>query len=202
VGLFIPSEGRTDIAGTPVRVTQRTNYPSAGDIEIRIEPEKPAPFTVAVRIPGWSLGKPVASDLYRFHQPEGPSPTLIVNGYTVRATLTDGFARVTREWRPGGVIHVYLPMPVHRVLAHDAVSELRRRAAVQRGPLVYVLEQVDHDASVADRILPLDMPLTHSFRADLLGGVDVLTAPDLLAVPFYAWGNRGRGTMVAWPRYE
>jgi DUF1680 family protein len=202
VGLFAASEARTRIGDVPLRVTQRTNYPWSGDIEIRIEPDRRSIFTVAVRFPGWSRGHPVASDLYRFHQPDGPAPTLIVNGQTVQATLERGFVRVTREWRAGDVIHVYLPMPVHRVLAHEAVEENGGRAALQRGPLVYALEQVDHDAPVANRLVPLDTPIGHTFRQDLLGGVEVLTGPDLLAVPYYAWANRGRGEMVVWLRYR
>jgi hypothetical protein len=93
-------------------------------------------------------------------------------------------------------------MPVHRVLAHEAVEENGGRAALQRGPLVYALEQVDHDAPVANRLVPLDTPIGHTFRQDLLGGVEVLTGPDLLAVPYYAWANRGRGEMVVWLRYR
>lgn len=202
VGLFVASEARTRIGTVPVRLTQRTNYPWEGEIELRVEPDTRSTFTVAVRIPGWARGRPVAGDLYRVHQPDVPAPTLIVNGEAVRATFARGFAHVTREWRTGDVIHVYFPMPVHRVLAHPAVEENRGRAALQRGPLVYALEQIDHSTPVADRIVPLDAEIGSSFRKDLLGGVQVLTAPNLLAVPYYAWANRGRGEMVVWVRYQ
>jgi DUF1680 family protein len=202
VALFVASEARTHIGSVPVRATQRTSYPWSGDIELRVEPAQPSTFTVAVRLPGWSRGQPVASDLYRFHQPDGPAPTVLVNSQTVRATFVRGFVRITREWRPGDVVHVHLPMPVHRVLAHAAVEENRDRAALQRGPLVYALEQVDHDGPLANRIVPLDTPIGHRFRADLLGGVEALTAPDLLAVPYYAWANRGQGEMAVWLRYR
>jgi DUF1680 family protein len=201
LGLFAASEVRTEVAGTAVRVTQRTLYPWDGDVEIRIEPETRATFTVAVRLPGWSRGAPVPSDLYRFHQPDRPWPTLIVNGQTVRATLANGFARVTREWRPGDVMHLYLPMPVQRVLAYDAVQELRGRAAFTRGPLVYTLEQVDNGPRLSERVIGLDAPVSYEVRRDLLGGVAVLTGPDFLAVPYHAWANRRPGEMLVWLRY-
>jgi DUF1680 family protein len=202
VGLFAASEVRTEAAGTSLRVTQRTLYPWNGDVEIRIEPEKPAAFTVAIRLPGWSRGLPVPGDLYRFHQPDRPLPTLVVNGQTVHATLAHGFVRVTREWRPGDVIHVHLPMPVQRVLAHDAVTELHGRAALTRGPLVYALEQIDNGPEISSRVIALDAPIVYEARRDLLGGVIVLTGPDFLAGPYYTWGNRGRGQMLVWTRYQ
>jgi uncharacterized protein len=202
VALFVSSEARTRVNEIPVRLTQRTSYPWEGDIELRVEPEQATSFTLAVRLPGWSRGQAVASDLYRFHSPDGPSPTLLVNGETVPATLDRGFVRVTRKWGSGDVVHIHFPMRVQRVLAHPSVEENRGRAAIQRGPIVYALEQVDHDGPVQGRVVPLDAPLAHRFRPDLLGGVEVLTGPNLLAVPYYAWANRGKGEMVVWLRYK
>ena len=210
VGLFASSQAHVDVGGQRVRVSQRSNYPWDGDIELRVEPEKHAVFTVAVRIPGWARGRAVESDLYRFHQPDVSAPTLTVNGEVVRVNLDRGFARVTREWRSGDVIHFYLPMPVHRVLAHERVTENRGRAALQRGPLVYALESVDNGAGLDALTLPLNAEITHAFRADLLGGVEVLTATvrdkeratplQLTAVPYVAWANRDAGEMIVWLR--
>jgi DUF1680 family protein len=55
-----------------------------------------------------------------------------------------GFGRITRGWRNEDVVHIYLPMPVQRVLAHPGVAEDRDRAAFHRGPLVFALEGVDN----------------------------------------------------------
>jgi DUF1680 family protein len=198
------------MGGGRVRVTQRTNYPWDGDIELRVEPDARRTFTLAVRVPGWTRGQPVASDLYRFHHSALPAPTLIVNGEARPIALDRGFARVTREWRPGDVVHVHLPMPVQRVLAHDAVVENRGRAALQRGPLVYALEGVDNGTQLDALELPLDAEIDRAFRRDLLGGVEVLTAAGrlkgaaaarpVLAVPYFAWANRAPGEMVVWMR--
>jgi len=51
-------------------------------------------------------------------------------------------------------------------------------------------------------VLPLDSPLTSSFRATLLGGVQIITDNTRVAIPYFAWSNRGPGEMVVWTRHE
>jgi DUF1680 family protein len=106
---------------------------------------------------------------------------------------------------------ITLPMPVRRVVAHEGIKDDVGKAAIQRGPLVFVLEGADNGGKVLDLSLPIDAPLTPVSKADLLGGVTVLTgsatrtAPDgtttqvpVTAIPYYAWANRGRGEMAVW----
>jgi DUF1680 family protein len=200
VALFAASAATLPLKSGAVRLTQRTSYPWDGDIELRVEPATTSAFTLAVRMPGWSRGQPVASDLYRFERSDLPPPTLIVNGEAVRVTMERGFARVTRTWRSGDVVHVHLPMPVQRVIAHERVADNRGRVALQRGPLVYAFEQIDNGRDLAERALPRDPDLRPQFRADLLGGMTVLTNGTMTAVPYFAWANRGTGEMRVWMR--
>jgi hypothetical protein len=213
LNVFGASEARLTVAGTGVRLTQRTDYPWDGDFEIRVEPERAATFTVAIRIPGWARGKAVDSDLYRFSDPDVPAPTAIVNGNAVPVTFDRGFARISRSWRTGEVIHLHLPMPVQRVLAHDSITANRGRAAFQRGPLVYALEGVDAASSLDALRIPIDAGVRASFRTGLLGGVQVLTGTGedtsttparprpFVAIPYFAWANRGPTEMVVWVDY-
>jgi hypothetical protein len=99
-------------------------------------------------------------------------------------------------------------MPVRRVIANPGVKDDAGRAAIQRGPVVYALEGVDNGGHVLDATVPVDTVFTPSARADLLGGVTVLTASlpatatgparTITAIPYFAWANRGRGEMVVW----
>jgi DUF1680 family protein len=262
IGFFIGSRAKMDVGGQRVQIAQETNYPWDGAVTIRVDPEKPVEFTLNVRIPGWARDIPVASDLYRFAMlerapsPPTPSPkgegtnpataeampTLLVNGKAVSTPLTldgiardKGFARLRRTWKKGDVVQLTLPMPARRVLAHDELSEDRSKAAIQRGPLVYCVEAVDHQfgarpartdlrgepaaaaggeangGKTKNLRLPLDARLTATFKADLLGGVTVITgqaeavaddgqrtARTLTAIPYYAWSNRGKGEMTVW----
>src|SRR5262245_42122693 len=155
------------------------------------------------------------SDLYHFDEsvvarpfadrqdggPEGPA--LRVNGtFVALDTLAGGYARILRRWKKGDVVQLDLPMPIRRVLAHDGVEEDRGRAAIQRGPVVYCLEAVDNKRGVAAATLPLDADLQHRFDRNLLGGVEVITGHDLVAIPYFAWNNRGKGEMAVWIPYR
>ena len=131
VSFFATSEQHLRVGDALLRVSQRTGYPYDGDIEVRIEPEGRAIFTVAIRIPAWARGELTWSDRHRFEYPDVSAWTVIVNGETVRLGFDRGFAKVRREWRSGDVIHVYFPMPIHRVQPRDTSCN-----AVQRGPLI------------------------------------------------------------------
>jgi DUF1680 family protein len=77
VNLFVGSKASVNVGGTPARVTQDTEYPWDGRVTIHVDPDRPADFTVAVRIPGWSRGDAMPTDLYRFadvrRKPDDPS---------------------------------------------------------------------------------------------------------------------------------
>jgi DUF1680 family protein len=90
------------------------------------------------------------------------------------------------------------------------------------GPIIYCLEQADHDVPLHHILLPAQADLTPRFAPDLLGGVTVLegravalvdsdwegtlyrtTPPQtrpcaIRAIPYYAWDNRAAGAMAVW----
>jgi uncharacterized protein len=116
--------------------------------------------------------------------------------------LDKGYAHVRRRWQRGDRVELDLPMPIRRVLAHAGVAEDRGKAAIQRGPVVYCVEAVDNGGRASTLRMPLDAKLDHHFESALLGGVEVITGNSMTAVPYYAWGNRGKGEMVVWLPYE
>jgi DUF1680 family protein len=135
------------------------------------------------------------------------APNAVVNGQAVRMAFDRGFARITREWRSGDVVHIYFPMPVQRVVAHAAVADTQGRVALQRGPLVYAFESVDNGADLESLRIPADAEIRAAVRNDLFGGIEVLTGRGLdakgqprpfTAIPYFAWANRGPGEMRVW----
>jgi hypothetical protein len=213
VNLYVASTAAVRRQGGAVTLTQETGHPWDGRVTIRVEPDSPAAFTLALRIPYWARGQGEADDLYRFAE-TSPGPMIVkVNGTAVADLAVDkGYARLKREWKKGDVVELALPMPVRRVYAHPAVEADRGRAALQRGPIVYCLEGADNGKALANAFLPADAPLAAEHRADLLGGVTVIRtkgmvrqvdpappAPaDLVAVPYYAWDHREPGPMMVW----
>lgn len=202
VNLFAGGTAEVTVATTGVKLTQETRYPWDGTITMTVAPAKPAAFTVRVRIPGWARNQPVPTDLYRYDDKVQPEISLTVNGQPQKIELQKGYAVVTRQWKQGDVLALNLAMPVRRVAAHARVIDDAGRVALERGPLVYCFEGIDHADKVFNLKIPNNAKLESQFRPDLLGGVTVITGQceegPLTAIPYYAWCNRGAGQMQVW----
>ena len=214
VNLFVQGQARLALSAGEVRLEQETRYPWDGDIRIRVSPSKPGPFTLAVRVPGWSLDHPVPGNLYRSLVRGREPVTLKLNGLLVPIRLERGFAVITREWSVGDAVDLHLPMPIRRVVAHEAVKADDGLVAVERGPLVYTAEFVDNGGLVTNLVLDDQAPLAAQWRPDLLNGVMTVTgtatalrmrngsaaaaAEPLTLIPYYAWAHRGKGEMAVW----
>jgi DUF1680 family protein len=206
VHLYLGSRAEVTLpSGLPVTIRQETRYPWEEGVQLTVTPAEAAEFALRLRIPSWCRGW-----------------SLTVNGTAVVPPVTRGYAGVTRTWQTGDVVTLDLAMPVERVQAHPSVTQDVGRVALQRGPLVYCLEGVDHDESVRSLLLPRRAPLSARFDPSLLGGVVViegetaapprrpwkskLYAPSaarrrrvpLFAIPYYTWDNREPGEMVVW----
>ena len=96
-------------------------------------------------------------------------------------------------------------MPVEVVKADDRVKANVGRRAIQRGPLVYCIEEVDNKKFDKVELTPETVYSTQ-FEADLLGGVQTITAQNgkqtIKFIPYYAWDNREAGKMEVWVKYN
>jgi len=215
VNLFIAGEGDMEVDGRKVRLAQQTRYPWDGEIKLTVSPARPGEFELALRIPGWAGDIAMPTDLYRFLDANAAKPGLKVNGQTAALDIRDGYARIRRGWKNGDTVELSLPMSVRRVVAHDSVIADSSRIALQRGPVVFATEGLDNGGRVFDFFLPDGAALSTEFRPDLLNGVVVITGNTLalskdaagkirneekpfLAIPYYAWANRGPGQMQVW----
>ncbi|MBN2409204.1 MAG: glycoside hydrolase family 127 protein [Candidatus Aminicenantes bacterium] len=221
VNLYAAGTARFDVDGRPVEVTQETKYPWEGRVRILVNPRPPRKFTAMLRIPGWALNRPVPTELYRFLD-KGEQPVrLWINRKPVEFEIENGYIRLSRKWRSNDLVELILPMPSRRVVADERVREDEGKVALERGPVVFCAEGVDNGGRVLNLVLPDDARVEYWQRPDLLGGVAILTAKaaavekdaegrvvnrkphDLMAVPYFAWANRGPGEMVVWlPRTE
>jgi len=218
VNLFITGAGTFKLKNNTVKLRQLTRYPWEGDIQITIEPKRPAEFAIYVRIPGWARNQPVPSDLYRYMKKSDVKVTLKVNGEPVALDMEKGFARIRRKWKKGDVIQLNLPMPIRHVFCDKKVKDNLGKVALERGPIVYCAEEVDNGPNVRRLVLSADVQLKPKYREDLLGGIYVIKGwirswhreqahvypdkQDFVAIPYYAWSHRGTGEMAVWlPRY-
>jgi hypothetical protein len=210
VNLYVASDASIKMDdGTSLKLSQQTEYPWDGRVRLTVTPERAADFTLSLRIPGWALGRPVPSDLYRITDTTTPPVGLKVNGQAADTTpRDDGYVHLQRNWQAGDVVELDLPMPIRRVLAHEKIKDDQGKVTLMRGPLVYCLEAIDQPGVDLSRLsLPQESALRATHRADLLGGVTVLEGKastddqkpvPLTAVPYYAWQNRQKGAMTIW----
>jgi len=213
VNLYAAGTGKIKWADKSVMIKQETRYPWEGKVKLTIEPEKEGEFAVNLRIPGWVRGEPVPSDLYRFADGLSVDETkakIKINGKEqAKWDLQKGYAKLSRKWQKGDVIELDMPMPVRRVAAHEKVEADRGKVALQRGPIVYCLEEVDNGPELWEIKLPKESKLTTEYHPELLGGVVVVKGKgiaqkgkasevDFAAVPYYSWNNRGADQMIVW----
>jgi len=216
VNLFVGSKSNVKLAKTDVGITQETRYPWEGKVKMTLNPERPAKFGLYVRIPEWARNQPLPSDLYRYVDTTAEKPILKVNGKIIERELDKGYIRIERKWRAGDVVELDLPMPVHKVLAHESVQDDKGRIALERGPLVYCAEWPDNRGSALNLVVSDDASFAPEYRKELLNGVVAVTGKiskiergadgvtvetkphDLVAIPYYAWANRGKGEMAVW----
>ena len=127
-----------------------------------------------------------------------------------------GYAKLRRKWRSGDFVELEFPMPIRRVAADERVKADAGKVALQRGPIVFCAEGIDNSGRVLNLALTDEEKLSHWFRSDLLGGVEFITGKatvadpgsagrpaskrrqSFMAVPYYAWANRGAGEMAVW----
>ena len=212
VNLFVAGDATMKLEnGAKLKLTQQTEYPWDGKIRLTLTPEQAADFALCLRIPGWALGHPVPGDLYRFATAKVPAVSLKLNDKAMDVVPgADGYVHLQRRWQPGDVVELNLPMPVQRVHAHEKIKDDQGKVALMRGPLVYCLEAADQPAvNLTQLTLPKNSELRANHRADLLGGVTVITGKALAdggkqvpvtAIPYYAWANREKGAMTVWVR--
>jgi len=196
-------EGRVTLAVT-------SELPWEGDVTLTLRETPPEPWTMSLRIPAWADGATVAV------ADESPRP--------IRAGT---YVRLRRRWVVGDRVTLSLPMAARFSEAHPRVDATRGQVALERGPLVYCFEACDQGPGVdlAAATVDVEAPVTATWRPRLLGGTHTLrasgrgrplarggklyrsagtgTAPaerevELVAVPYFLWANRQRGTMRVW----
>ncbi len=215
VNLFVGSKTTAQLGGKETQIVQQTNYPWIGKVQLHVDPAKPATFSVHIRIPGWVQRKAVPGDLYKMDD----GATVIgfkINGESVKYIEDAGYAVIKRKWKKGDVLSFEYAMPVTRVTSRSEVKDDSARVALQRGPLVYCVEGADNNNLAWNFIVPektqftlvnqevLDEPVTAiGMMVPALeisqGGSSVNTVmKKIIAIPYYAWANRGKNEMQVW----
>jgi DUF1680 family protein len=187
VNLYIGNTAEFKVDKKTVKLRQETGYPWDGAVALTLE----SAFAgdIRLRIPDWCK-----------------SYTLAVNGETLASPATEkGYAILKRKWKAGDRIVLTLDMPVEVVAADPRVKENSGKRAIQRGPLVYCIEEADNKDGFDQIALLPDTKYQVTFQPSLLNGVTTVTAINgdraFTLLPYYAWDNREAGEMKVWIDY-
>lgn len=117
--VYVPSQVTAKVAGGAVVTwTQEANYPFEEEVRFKLTATAKARFPLTLRLPAWCA-----------------VPALTVNGQPAGVVLKPGaFATIAREWSPGDVVVLRLPMAV------ELRPGVNNSVVVHRGPLVYSLQ--------------------------------------------------------------
>ena len=236
VHLYASSEVKVQVGGRPLRLEQTTSYPWDGQVDFTLHIGGPTGilagegvkketgplsldprglwggllFTLGLRLPGWCR-----------------AAALEINGEQVAlgGHIQDGYIHILRRWKDCDRVTLVLSMPVDRIEANPKVLADCGRVALQRGPVVYCLEQADNGPDLNGLRLPgdallsvspgpkelLDLPVISGtlLRLDPSGWDQQLyrlASPlaekpvHFTAVPYAFWANRSPGEMMVWLR--
>ncbi|AZN39768.1 glycoside hydrolase family 127 protein [Paenibacillus albus] len=209
--LFIGSEASFALAAGKVAFIQQSNLPWEGRVSIEITEAPNEAFTLALRIPSWSRGK----------------AALTINGSRTEYKVENGYAVICRVWTAGDVVVWEPELTAQLTAAHPEIRANAGKAAIERGPLVYCLEEVDNGNRIPSLSILTGTELQSTYDTGLLGGAVTITVEGradnrnswqsdtpyrpienneqptsvtLRAVPYYLWGNRQPGEMTVWIR--
>lgn len=186
VNLFIGNTAEFKAGGKNVSLKMETEYPWNGSVKLTVC--SPLKKDIRLRIPSWCR-----------------QSSIMVNGAEAQYTLENGYAVLSGKWKAGDVITLDMDMPVEVVAADPRVKEDVGKRCLQRGPVVYCMEEVDNPEF--DK-LSLSQATTYEagFKSELLNGVVAITASEgdtrINFIPYYAWDNREAGQMQVWVNYN
>jgi len=196
--------------GKTIQLTQKTDYPWDGKINISIDDiGTDKKTTIRVRIPGWANNSKVK-----------------VNGKSLIEVPVPGtYFSVNRKWEKGDEIELNLPMPARLMVANPKAEQLRNQVAVMRGPVLYCLEskdlpedknidnvriQSEIKLKVAESEFPFGIKTLEGkayyfdekpWEGDLYRPLKASKKMERLTIsliPYFAWNNRGPVAMSVW----
>ena len=212
INLYVGNSTAIPVGDNELQLRISGNYPWQEQVKIDITSPIAVEHTLALRLPDWCA-----------------DPQIVLNGEAVTCDVRQGYCYLTRRWQEGDSITLTLPMPVRRLYGNPQVRQQAGKVALQRGPLVYCLEEADNGAALHNLSLPADSTFrvfegkglfSHKILIQSEGYVQrALKAESqppwqydrapttqevqtLTFIPWFSWANRGEGEMRIWVNEE
>jgi hypothetical protein len=119
---YASSTIRTAVPGVgAVELTVETSYPWSGTIAVDVVSSSDLPWTLSLRIPAWARGAAVDGE----------------------QVAPGEYAALTRRWQAGDRVVVELDVSPRLTAPNPRIDAVRGCLALERGPVVYCLEELD-----------------------------------------------------------
>jgi uncharacterized protein len=171
---------KTNQATTSVNFAVETDFPTSGNVLLRVNPREPREFLIALRVPSWTR-----------------SFGAEVNGKTWKGT-PGRFLMINRQWRSGDELHISIDMNDHLV---SGAPSYEGYYAFQHGPQVLALDSRLSQAALGEVKVNLDQTVSIALFPSVLPsgwiGCQAYTSDSLEAsakailVPFSDTGQEG-----------
>ena len=208
INLYVGNSVEIPVGNEALRLRISGNYPWQEQVKIVIDSSSPVNHTLALRLPDWC-----------------DKPQVTLNGAPVTQDVRKGYLHISQLWQEGDTLQLTLPMPVRRIYGNPLVRHQAGQVAVQRGPLVYCLEQADNGEQLHNLQLPRDARFSAVEGKGIFARKILLQAPGykqtaedaenqalwhydrapssrqpqvLTFIPWFSWANRGEGEMRIW----
>jgi len=209
VDLYIGSELKTEINGKDIAVRLETTMPYGGENTLVFSSCESVSFTAALRIPEWALGFDVLLNSTPVNDP----------------VIKDGYIYFSRTWNSGDIVNINFKLKPVVIRSNPQVKSNLNKIAIQRGPILYCLEEADNDKGLSQ--YEIDSETVRESREELFGKKVVCIEADgrkqlpahngqklyylngekteytlvrVKFIPYCLWTNRQPGEMTVWCR--
>ena len=208
--LYIGHDQKVVLNGQEISLRMEADLLKSGEVRLSVLSGQ-ADGVLAFRDPAWA----------------GNAHVVIPAG--VKSWSEEGYLYAKGHWKEGDTVTIHFTMPVKAVTASPLVRETLGQVCFTRGPLVFCAEEADNGkplhllfacpdrvAEAQEKTMLIDsVPLpaltvpgkrmrTPAEHAPLYQPWTPADLEDTLItlVPYFAWGNRGKGEMRVWLRED
>jgi len=197
VNLYASNEASIDLSGNKVTISQETNYPWDGDVQIKAEGQN-QDFNIKLRVPGWAQNVVLPGGLYAYTNELDNTITVAIDEVEQEVETQNGYIDLSGADVSGKTITIKFPMQVRTVETSELVAENQGKVSLEYGPLVYAVEEIDNQSNFDEITIQKDAHFNIKMEEHLLEGVNTIQTTNYKAIPYYAWSNRGIGKMKVW----
>jgi DUF1680 family protein len=207
VDLYIGSELKSEINGKAFTVKLETSMPYGGESKLTFASCEAESFTAALRIPEWA----------------GEYAVFLNNAPVNNPVIRNGYLCISRTWNSGDVIKIDFKLKPVVIRSNPQVRNNLDKIAIQRGPLLYCLEEADNGKGLCQ--YEIDPGTLREYEKELCGGKVICIEADGrkrlpangsgklyylhdeqiaytpvkgMFIPYFLWANRQPGEMTVW----